>query len=119
MARTALNHEVTNSQVTRSPTFTAAHADGHMATWHPDLYLRVRNTNAAARTVTVLLPANPDTGVAYASGGRAHTVPALTGDVTIGPFHRDYVQGSDQRVWWDYSATTDVTVAVLRAERGK
>lgn len=119
MARTALNHEVTNSQVTRTPTFTAAHVDGNMATWHPDMYLRVKNTDGSSKTVTVLLPPSPDTGVAYASGGRAHTVPATTGDVTIGPFHRDYVQGSDQRVWWDYSAVTGVTVSVLRAERGK
>ncbi|HEV2784695.1 MAG TPA: hypothetical protein VGX25_35370 [Actinophytocola sp.] len=119
MARTNVAAEVTNSQTTRTPTFTAAFADGHMTPWAPDIYLRVKNTDAASKTVTVLVPTDAAIGLGYANGGRQHTVPANTGDVTIGPFPREYVQPSDGRVWWDYSATTGVTVAVLQAERNK
>lgn len=118
MARTALNAEVTNSETTRTPTFTAAIVDGHMA--HNDglTYLRVKNTDASPKTVTVLIPATV-AGVAAANGGRQHTVPATTGDVTIGPFPSEYTQPSDGRVWWNYSATTGVSVAVLQVERNK
>lgn len=119
MARAALSVELTNSQTTRTPTFTAAFVDGHMATWHPDMYLRVKCTDGTPKTVTVLAPADAETGLAFANGGRQHTVPATTGDVIIGPFPRAYAQASDGRVWWDYSAVTGVTVAVLRAERNK
>lgn len=118
MARVALNAQTSNSETTLSPTFTSAIADGHMATNDGLTYLRVKNTNAAARTVTVLIPATL-AGVAAANGGRQHTVPALTGDVTIGPFPASYSQPTDGRVWWDYSATTDVTVAVVKVQRNK
>jgi hypothetical protein len=117
MARTNINAETINSQTTRTPTFTAAIADGHMTTWHPDMFLRVKCTDGSSKTVTVLCPTDPQTGLAFANGGRQHTVPATTGDVTIGPFPKEYIQASDGRVWWDYSATTGVSVAVLRAQR--
>ncbi|ONI73079.1 hypothetical protein ALI144C_44830 [Actinosynnema sp. ALI-1.44] len=118
MARTALNAETQNSETTRTPTFTAATADGHMAANDGLTYLRVKNTDASAKTVTVLI-AKTLAGVAATNGGRQHTVPANTGDVTIGPFPSEYTQPSDGRVWWNYSATTGVTVAVLKVERGK
>lgn len=116
MARVALNAETSNSQTTRTPTFTAAIADGHMATNDGLTYLRVKNTDGTSKTVTVLIPKTL-AGVAAANGGRAHTVPATTGDVTIGPFPPEYTQPSDGRVWWDYSATTGVTVAVVKVQR--
>jgi hypothetical protein len=118
MARTAVAAETINSQTTRTPTFTAAIADGHMAMNDGLTYLRVKNTDGSSKTVTVLIPATL-AGVAAANGGRTHTVPATTGDVTIGPFPAEYTQPSDGRVWWDYSATTGVTVAVLQVERNK
>lgn len=118
MARTALNPETINSQTTRTPTFVAAIADGHMAKNDGLTYLRVKNTDVAARTVTVLIPTTV-AGVAVVNGGRQHTVPANTGDVTIGPFPPQYTQIADGNVYWDYSATTGVTVAVLQVEQGK
>lgn len=116
MARTALNAETLNSQTTRVSTFTAAIADGHMATNDGLTFLRFKNTNAAARTVTVLIPATL-AGVAAANGGRQHVIPALTGDVMVGPFPTSYSQPTDGRVWWDYSATADLTVAVVKVVR--
>jgi hypothetical protein len=117
MARIALNPETINSQTTRTPTFTAAIADGHMAANDGLTVIRVKNTDAAPITVTVLIPATL-AGIAAANGGRQHTVGATTGDVTIGPFPDAYTQSSDRRVWWNYSATTGVTVAVLQVEKG-
>ena len=118
MARTALNAETINSQTTRTPTFTAAIADGHMVKNDGLTFLRVKNTDGSSKTVTVLIPETL-AGVAAANGGRQHTVPATTGDVTIGPFPDEYTQPSDGRVWFDYSATTGVSVAVLKVERDK
>jgi hypothetical protein len=118
MARTNINAEAQNSETTRTPTFVAAIADGHMAVNDGMTYLRVKNSDSSSKTVTVLIPKTV-AGVAAANGGRQHTVPANTGDVHIGPFPADYTQPSDGRVWWNYSATTGVTVAVLKVERGK
>lgn len=118
MARVAIVQEKINSQTTRTPTFTAAIADGHMVTNDGLTFLRVKNSDAASRTVTVLIPGTL-AGVAVVNGGRQHTVPANTGDVTIGPFPPEYTQSSDGRVWWDYSAVAGVTVAVLQVEQGK
>ncbi|MCE7008730.1 hypothetical protein LWC34_38855 [Kibdelosporangium philippinense] len=118
MARTAIAAEAINSQTTRTPTFTAAIADGHMTINDGSTFLRVRNTDASPKTVTVLIPSTL-AGVVAANGGRQHTIPANTGDVTIGPFPPDYTQPSDGRIWWDYSAITGVTVAVLKVERNK
>lgn len=117
MARTAITPEVINSQTTRTPSFTAAFVDGHMANNDGCTFLRVKNTDASPKTVTVLIPKTL-AGVAAANGGRQHTVPATTGDVTIGPFPDSYTQ-DDGRVYWDYSALTGVSVAVLRVERNK
>lgn len=118
MARTAITAESINSLTTRTPTFTAAFVDGHMAVNTGRTFLRVRNTDASSKTVTVLIPKTV-AGIAVANGGRQHTIPATTGDVLIGPFPRDYTQPSEGRVWWDYSAVTGVTVAVIDVELDK
>jgi hypothetical protein len=117
MARTNLDPDEQNSQTTLSPGFVSAIADGHMTKNDGLTYLRVKNSDGSPKTVTVLIPKTL-AGVAVANGGRQHTVPATTGDVEIGPFTDDYTQ-SDGRVHWNYSATTGVTVAVVRIERGK
>jgi hypothetical protein len=114
MARVALTPEVANSQTTLTPTFVAAIADGHMAVNDGRTKIRVKNTDGSSKTVTVLIPRTL-AGVAAVNGGRQHTVPATTGDVEIGPFPPEYTQ-SDGRVWWNYSATTGVTVAVVKSE---
>jgi hypothetical protein len=114
MARTALTAEVSNSQTTLTPTFVPAIADGHMVVNDGRTQVRVKNTDAASKTVTVLIPRTL-AGVAVVNGGRQHTVPANTGDVTLGPFPPEYTQ-ADGRVWWNYSATTGVTAAVIKSE---
>jgi hypothetical protein len=114
MARVALTPEVSSSQVTLSPTPVAAIADGHMTVNDGRTQLRVKNTDGSSKTVTVLIPRTL-AGVAAVNGGRQHTVPATTGDVTLGPFPAEYTQ-ADGRVWWNYSATTGVTVSVIKSK---
>lgn len=118
MARTNINAETINSQTTRTPTPVDAIADGHMTINDGLTILRVTNTDASPKTVTVLIPKTL-AGVAAANGGRQHTIPADTGDVIIGPFPADYTQPSDGRVHWNYSAVTGVKVRVLKVERNK
>lgn len=110
MARTDLTAQAV-SRTGLSPTFTSAIADGHAFANSGRTLLRVKNSDAASKTVTLLIPTTVD-GVALVNGGRQVTVAANTGDVLIGPFPASYNQASG-KVHIDYSATTGVTVAVL------
>lgn len=91
-----------------TPTFTPAVAAGHQMVNNKRRFVRFRNTNAAARTVTVQHPTvdgNLVTGVAI-------TVPATTGDVTT-QFWPEHYNQFDGTVVWDYSATANLEVAVI------
>ncbi|WP_440063785.1 hypothetical protein [Streptosporangium sp. OZ121] len=91
-----------------SAALTPAIADGHAFVHSDRRQLRVKNTNAAARTVTVQLPATVD---GQDVEDREYVIPALTGDVLIPPFPAIYRQ-SNGKVNVDYSATPDLSVAV-------
>lgn len=95
-----------------TPAFTAAVAAGHQVPNNGRRALRFRNTDAAARTVTVQ-SIGPD-GLVVA--GRAVTVPATTGDVTTAFWPTSYTQ-TDGMLVWDYSATAGLTVAVIEFPR--
>lgn|SRR5688500_14358238 len=108
MART----DLTAQAATRSGLSTAfdpAIADGHQFVNNGRRSLRFKNTNAAARTVTVL---HPSTASGNAVTGTAIVVPALTGDVETAFWPASFNQ-VDGKVYLDYSATADLTVAVV------
>lgn len=78
-----------------------------------------RNTNAAARTITVTLPS---TGTPYTEATTSTVTYALAdGSVTATeawiPLHKDYA-GADNRATITTSAQTGVTVAVVRTDWG-
>lgn len=89
-------------------TYTAANADGHAAAYRRDLVLHVVQ-GTGARDVTVITPGNVS-GLAVAD--RTITVAEDTeAFIWLGdPNYRD----GDNQVKWDYDATTNTTVAVLR-----
>lgn len=94
-----------------TPSFTAASAGGDTVAPDDRVFLRVKNTDAAAKTVTVAVPgsvygqARPDVAV---------NVPATTGDVLIGPLVGDLANDATGVVDITYSAVTGVTVAAVR-----
>jgi len=75
-------------------------------------FLHFKNTNAAARTVTIV-STSTKRGLAVADV----TVPldATTGDEMVGPFpYEDFANSADGLADIQYSASAGVTVAVLR-----
>lgn len=93
-----------------APTYAAVGASDKFT---PDdrTFLHFKNTNAATRTVTV------DSKVASNWGTDVDVVkliPAITGDVMIGPFPAQRFQGSDGFGDLTYDATAGLTVAVVR-----
>ncbi len=96
-----------------APAYVAAAADQTVPN-NGRTILHVKNTNAATRTLTITSYA-----VAPAEGGLVQTnlavvIPALTGDLMIGPFPKDQwnnpANGSLTLAW---SATADVTIAAV------
>ncbi len=82
-----------------------------------DIYLRVKNGNAAACTVTVIAAgtvAGPR-GTFLAPLALAPAVGATTGDRIFGPFPADtFADPADGLVHVSYSVTATVTVGVYR-----
>ncbi|WP_440100028.1 hypothetical protein [Streptosporangium sp. H16] len=87
---------------------TPANTDGHMFVHSARRQLRIKNTNAAARTVTVQIPATVD---GQDIVDRPYVIPALTGDVLIPPFPDVYRRG-DGKVFVDYSDVAGLSVAL-------
>ena len=109
MARSTLTAQV----VARTGlTVTLAAADALGSQWQNNgrQLLRVKNTDAATKTITVPIPVTVD-GQAVAS--RTVVVAATTGDVLIGPFPTQFNQPDGSGAWVDYSAVTNVTVALI------
>ena len=114
MARTALTKQAI-VQAGLSPSYAAANVDGHSFEGSGRVFLHVKNTNVAARTVTIQTPATV-AGLAVAE--QPVEVPATSGDAMIGPFDPHAfnrpVDGADAgKVYVDFSAVVDVTVALL------
>ncbi|WP_219470822.1 hypothetical protein [Nonomuraea rhizosphaerae] len=93
---------------------TPAAADGHAFVNNGRRMIRVRNVNAAARTVTVQIPGEiegqPIPDVPY-------MVPADDGDVLIPPLPAIYNQANG-KVYLDYSDPAGLTVDVLELPAG-
>lgn len=93
------------------PTYAAAGGSGDKFTPGDNVFLHVKNTNASSRTVTI------DSKVASNYGtdvDPAVSVDATTGDTMIGPLPAQRFAGTDGLGDISYSATTNVTVAVIK-----
>jgi hypothetical protein len=91
-------------------TFPAAAAGGDSFAPGERVVLHVRNGDAAAKTVTVVVPGNTKYG--QAAPDVAVIVPA-GGQTAIGPFPPDLADPADGNVDVLYSAVTAVTVALV------
>lgn len=94
-----------------APTLAAA-AAGDTATCGHGYFLVVKNTNAATRDITIAVPGNLATGVAYPD--KVYAIAADTGELWI-PLLDIYRDPSDQLAHITWSATANVTRAVVKA----
>ncbi len=90
---------------------TAAAGGGDTVAPGDRTFLWVKNTDAAARTVTVVVPGDY---YAQALPDVAVVVPATTGERLIGPLDRRLANPSTGVVDITYSAAANVTVAAVR-----
>jgi hypothetical protein len=109
MARTAINYQ----QIARTgleTAYSAAVADGGKFSNDGRMFLHVKNGAGAPINVTIQTPGTVD-GLAV-----AEQVVAVTNaeERMIGPFPPNIYNQTDGMVYVDYSAVTDVTVALLR-----
>lgn len=95
-----------------NPSYAAASAGGDSFPNDGKIVLHVKNTNGAARTVTVVSqrPASP--GLAPSNNGVS--VPATTGERLIGPLDPTVWNDANGNVQITYSAETGVTIACIR-----
>jgi hypothetical protein len=97
-----------------TPTFSAPTDAGSGGGWSfpntGDQVIRIKNSGAQ-RTVTILSPATIG-GIAIADP--TVTIPATTGDVTIGPFDPSIFNNADGAVYVEVDATTGLTAAALK-----
>jgi len=100
---------ITLSGVT--PVYSDAVAGGFQFVNDGRTFLHVKNTNGAARYITVTTPATVD-GLAVADV--YVTVAATTGDEMIGPFPTGTFNNSGGYVYVSNSATADLTMAAVR-----
>ena len=75
------------------------------------VFLHVKNTGGSDTVLTIVTQA---TSQGYAIGDQAVTVTATTGDKFIGPFPASLFNDANEKVSFTLSATTGVTVAVLK-----
>lgn len=95
-----------------TPAYAAATAGGDSFSNDGEVMLHVKNTNGAARTVTVTSqkPATPG----LAPSNNVVVVPLTVGDKMIGPFDPTVWNDTNGLVQVTYSAETGVTVAAIR-----
>src|SRR3990167_7912315 len=105
---------LTVQQLTRAgitPTYAAAAGGGGSFPNDGQTFVQFKNTNAAARNVTIATQVTVD-GKAVADD--VINVPLTTGDVMVGPFPPGIYNDVNGRVQLTYDAVTNLTVAVVR-----
>ena len=100
-----------------TPTFNTVAAGGDQFANNGNIVLYIKNTNAAARTVTVAAQSTSYTKAGFGSltkSNAAVVVPATTGERVLGPFPIDAFNNASGNCQITYSAETGVTVAIIR-----
>lgn len=79
------------------------------------LLLHVKNTNAAARNITIVAGAGGHQSAAWMGvlGNLVVNIPALTGDVIIGPLETARFEQTDGTIYLNFDASADCTIAAF------
>lgn len=99
-----------------TPSYAACAGGGDACETGDDMFLHVKNTNAATRDVTIAIPSAASTypGVAYTS--TVCTIPVTTGDKMIGPISNLYRDPTTGLATITYSAVTNLTIAAIKLQ---
>ena len=104
-----------------TPSYASAAAGGDTAkNENGDVFLHVKNTNGATRTVTVTAQttaASPPGMGAMTKANVSVVVPATTGDKMIGPFAPLAFNDSSNNLVITYTAVTGLTIAAVKLPR--
>ena len=106
--------ELTVQQAVRTgvtPTYNSASANNNTFANDGHTIIEVKNTSGSPINVTIETPGTVD-GNAVAD--LVVAVPATSGDKIIGPFPPSIYNQTGGVIYLDWSATTNVTVAVIR-----
>ena len=95
-----------------TPSYINASADGHYIPNDGRVVIRIKNTNAAARTAIAQTPGNSGSGQAIADQNA--NVPATTGDILMGPFPLSQFNDMQGRLYLSFSATAGVSFCPMR-----
>jgi hypothetical protein len=110
MPRTKITPQVAGSGGL-APNFEAANVDGNSFPLRPGRALRIKNTHTAAQNVALITPGTVD---GLPIGDRTISVPATSGDVTIGLGRGDAYRQTDGQVHVDYpGGVTGLAAAVV------
>lgn len=110
---------LTTQSITRAgvtPTYAAAAGGGDACEVGDDIYLHFKNTNAAARNVTLAIPAaaSPYPNVTFTNV--VVNIPATTGDKLIGPISALFKDATTGMVTITYDAVTNLTVGCFKLQ---
>jgi hypothetical protein len=111
LTATTVSRNVTDGLDLAGMTLDAADATDNTFQNDGTTLLRVKNSNAATRTLTVAFANPTPDGVAISPQGKQYVIPATTGDRLIGPFP---VATYGTTVTLKWSAVTNVTVKPLQ-----
>lgn len=110
---------LTTQSITRAgvtPTYAAAAGGGDACEVGDDIYLHVKNTDAATRTVTLAIPSSASTYPNVTYTNVAVTIPATTGDKLIGPISALFKDATTGLCTITYSAATNVTIGCFKLQ---
>lgn len=110
---------LTTQNITRAgvaPSYVLATVSGDACEVGDDIYLHVKNTNAATRTVTLVIPASASTYPNVTYTNVAVTVPATNGERLIGPVSALFKDATTGLCQITYSAVDNVTIGCFKLQ---
>lgn len=110
---------LTTQSITRAgvtPTYAAAAGGGDACEVGDDIYLHVKNTNAATRDVTLAIPSTASTYPNVTYTNVVVTIPATTGDKLIGPISALFKDATTGMCTITYSSEVGVTVGCFKLQ---
>ena len=97
-----------------SPGFAAAASSGDKFANDGNTYVRIKNGQLSARTITFDSPGKCSFDLAANAAHDAVIVVAGNSELEVGPFERDRFNDGDGRVAMTYSSAASVTLSVVK-----
>jgi len=110
---------LTTQTITRAgvtPTYAAVSGGGDACEVGDDIYLHFKNTNAAARNVTLAIPAGASTYPNVTYTNPVVNVPATTGDKLVGPISALFKDPTTGLCQITYDASANLTVGCFKLQ---